>query len=219
MATIVILFNSCKKDVLNTTVSGVVLNKKTGQPLANVKVELLELKVYTLNILGGVSPPDTLDRFSTYTNNEGKYSFKQRLSNNKKANDKNAFFSPPEIGYSLYVNTENYYKYNQKIKGTSGIKKKFDVNLELVPHTFIKYKYKNITPYDNDDKLQLLGLTVIGKNVEGITNSFFCELSIGNDDLSKYIINWNVTKNSIFNRYKKTINCNIGDTTLVEINY
>ncbi|MES2838636.1 MAG: carboxypeptidase-like regulatory domain-containing protein [Bacteroidota bacterium] len=206
--------------MLNTTVSGVVTDYKTGKPLANIKVELLELIIYGY----GGDKSDPISSRTAFTDANGKYSFKYKSSKNKKVNSGLVNFFDNNIMYVISINDNPFYSYTKNIYDVENKNSKmYEANATLTPLTYIKYKYKNVAPFNDNDKLLIVNafedvvyFEINGGNIEGITEPIVCEIDNVNE-LLDYRVFWKVSGNQ--SAFKQIVKCPIGDTTQVEINY
>lgn len=229
-----LLIISCKKDV-QISVTGEITDYISGKPIANARGIILELNVYQSGVMG-TSNPETLQRKEFFTDINGKYAvnlFSEGAKKKKPLID----IAPSTIQYFLLIEIDNYYKFYEKVNFVNKAKKMpfiYEKSASLVPNTYIKYKYKNVSPFNDYDLLILQDageeIRIIGKNNEGYTEPIICGYAEG-VDFSNYEIGWSVKKenqvvyvSNVYSYietkyYSKSINCIIGDTTIVEINY
>ena len=88
------------------------------------------------------------------------------------------------------------------------------VDVLMQPYGWIKYKIKNINPYDDRDTIRCGAGTFIGKNVDKVAFNKRLKLWTQPDS-----IGWTVTRNNINISYVKPITLVPHDTVTFEINY
>jgi hypothetical protein len=213
---ILILICSCKKEVNDgpTVVFGTVLDAKTKKPMEGVSI-----------FWESGTKIDNHTTLLAKTDKEGKFYVKAQLYDH---------YFGPEVSYPY--NDLFYAYYDDYIEGYIMFEKykTIGVNLELSKYSYLKIYFKNLAPYNNEDKIRYwLGpengsgaysfpwddysykdgiLTLKGMNVD----TLICRKV---DPDITYSLVWEVTKDSIQVRSDTNVYMPWGDTVHFSINY
>lgn len=180
-----------------TKIEGRVMDRGTEIPIADMRVRCIEV---TYN--GLLSNPSKRVIESVQSDSKGQFSF-------------SFHWNDPSKSYEVDVvpDLEKYYILpHVQGKAVRGQTNKID--LLLNPYAWVKYRIRNINPFNNKDTIRTSSGVYIGMNIDVI--AFEKTLKIWDKPDS---IGWMVTKNDIRTRYNNPITLIPRDTVPYEINY
>jgi 5-hydroxyisourate hydrolase-like protein (transthyretin family) len=182
---------SCKKKnslFSNTTIVGRVTNKATGKPIENLTVFLYYRQS------GNMIIPSSERLIKKRTTNEnGEYDIK--------------FWAKGDRSHEIEVVPDDYYKEYKLVKNQESQ----TINFELIPKSVLKFKIKNVSPYNKEDRIYLRtkssqyeGLNqeyeFIGMNVDttiyAVVNGYYPVGFLGS-----------YTKNNVKTEFKNSVIC------------
>ncbi|MBL7814184.1 MAG: carboxypeptidase regulatory-like domain-containing protein [Saprospiraceae bacterium] len=180
-----------------TKIEGRVMDRGTEIPITNVRVRCLEI---TYN--GFLTNPSKRVIESVQSDSNGRFSFSFQ-------------WIDPSKDYEVDVipDLEKYYilpyVQGKTVRGQTN-----KINLLMNPYAWVKYRIRNINPFNNKDTIRTSPGVYIGMNID--VTAFEKTLKIWDKPDS---IGWLVTKNNIMTRYNKPITLIPRDTVAFEINY
>lgn len=204
---VAVCFSSCKKGVedIRTKVYGRITDYYSGRPIANASV-----KIFAIDSRFQPFNYDTTN--ATITDGNGEYEM--------------TFYGRREdyISYGILIKKqpEGY-----KISNFGGmIKKKHSnhLNFDLKGNAYLRVHIKNVTPFDNNDNIDLSAIiytssgvgSFLGLGTKIDTSIIFSTKGQGNLYI---ILDWFVIKNSITHEFLDSIYCRSMDTATYNLNY
>jgi uncharacterized protein YxeA len=206
LAIIILNFSSCKKGVedIRTKVYGRITDYYSGQPITNAAV-----KIFTIDSRFEPFRYDTTNATLTDDNGEYEITFHGRREDYI------------NYGISISKQPEGY-----KINDFGGIKKKHSNQLDfsMRGNAYLKVHIKNVTPFDNNDKIDLDAIiffasgvgNYVGHGIKIDTSVLFSTQGEGNLYMK---LDWFIIKNSITKEYLDSIYCTSMDTANYTLNY
>ena len=181
----------------HTKIEGRLMDEGTNIPISNTRVRLIEID-YS-------EPWSSTKRViqSVISDANGQFAFDFQWATGR-------------IGYEVDArpnNLETYYEVSAT-KGNIAEGQTNKIDCFLSPYGWVKYKVKNINPFDDRDTLRCYAGLFTGKNVD--KTILVKESKIWSRPDSTY---WEVVKNNIKTSYKKPITIVPHDTVTFEINY
>jgi hypothetical protein len=179
-----------------TKVEGRLMDRGTNIPITNTVVKLVEV---TGNFLGN---PERKVIQSVTTDDKGQYAFTYQWSDlktydlNSSPSDLDKYYSQPKV--------VGEFKQGQTNK----------VDCFLYPYGWVKYRIRNMNPFDDRDTIRCLAGVFTGKNVDKTV--VVKQLKLWEQPDSSF---WSVTRNNVWTRYSKPIALVPKDTINYEINY
>lgn len=206
LAAAIFNLSSCKKGVedIKTEVYGTISDYYSGQHIANATIKIISRNNSNVPFI-----IDTI--LSTSTNENGEYDIK--------------FHGRREdyISYGIFIN-----KQPEGYRDTfyDRIKKKHSnqLNFSMKGNAYLKVHIKNVTPFDNNDLIDLSAIIYISSGVGNYvghgtkidTNVIFSTEGQGTHFMK---LEWFVTKNNINKFSIDSIYCNSQDTAYYTLNY
>jgi hypothetical protein len=200
IALMVIGCTACTKKMLTdptTKVEGRLMDRGTNIPIPNTAVKLIEVTSNFPNL-------PTLTPIQTVTSDaNGQYAFTFEWTDGSKS-------------YELDVRPKDLDKYYDlpKVVGTIDKGQTNKIDCFLYPYGWVKYRVRNINPFDDRDTIRCLAGVFTGKNVD--KTIIVKQLKLWEIQDSSY---WSVTKNNVFIRFSKLISLSPKDTINFDINY
>jgi hypothetical protein len=189
---------------IRTKVYGRITDYYSGQPIANA-----EVKIISRNTISSPFVYDTIESTSTNDNGEYDITFHGRRED--------------YISYGIFINKqpEGY-----RDSFYDRIKKKHSnhLNFDMKGNAYLKVHVKNVTPYDNNDRIELAAIIYkssglgdyVGNGTNVDTNVLFSTKGQG----SLYVkLEWLVSKNNNVKEYIDSIYCTSFDTAYYSLNY
>lgn len=180
-----------------TKIEGLLMDKGTVNPISNTRVRLIEI---TYN--GLFSNPTKRVIQSAISDARGQFAFD--------------FQWDDKLDYEIDAIPNNFEKYYE-LSSTKGSILKGQTNKVdcfLNPYSWVKYKIKNVNPFDDQDTIRCFAGTFVGRNVDKTVIVRASKIWVKPDSIA-----WGVTKNKILTNYEKQINLVPKDTIDYEINY
>ena len=180
-----------------TKIEGRLMDRGSEIPIPNIRARLIEVRS-----TGSWSTGRSVIQSAT-SDAKGQFTFDIQWTDDLKGYEVDAVPNDLDKYYDLpFVRGE--------VK--KGQTNKVDVLMQ--PYGWIKYKIKNINPYDDRDTIRCGAGTFIGKNVDKVAFNKRLKLWTQPDS-----VGWTVTRNNINISYVKPITLVPHDTVTFEINY
>jgi hypothetical protein len=179
-----------------TKVEGRLMDRGTEIPIANTAVKLVEI---TSELLG--TQTRTILQ-SVTTDDKGQYAFTFQWADQK--------------SYELDVRPNDITKYYDLPKVVGEIKRgqTNKVDCFMYPYGWVRFRIKNVNPFDDRDTIRCLPGVYTGKNVD--MTIVVKQLKLWEKPDTSF---WSVTRNNVWTRYSKPIALVPKDTINFDINY
>ncbi|MBP9705548.1 MAG: hypothetical protein KBD79_12390 [Chitinophagales bacterium] len=194
---------SCKKpDLEKGIVNGLVNDRTTNEGIPDATVYLLAHEPNGSIFGGGGGPSFTVD--TTTSDTQGKFSFNFEYDDN--------------YAYTCYALKDLYYDYNDEIPIDANIKDNINVQILLIPKSFLKLHIK-----DQEEYLENYELRLVPFSSPFVVNAFMIDTVLigsvnGNESFDfTWVLDSYITDEIIINN--ATIYCPSFDTVLYEILY
>lgn len=202
------LFSCRREENVEITVNGQVVNRITGQPIANAKVKLYNCENSSFYI-GSCNTVSTV-----YTDINGRFTFQ--------------YTKNPARYYSCELNENNYFPsdpdYNvvNRIELNSSAQQ--NITLNVIPESKLWMKINNISCFNTNDNFIIYRENQITNfnwgspfELNGCAN--YDDLDYADYPMGNYYFHWQVTKNSITQDYYDTLYLDAFQDTIYTINY